>query len=206
MMTIIDTDNWSRKHQYNHFRDFKDPFFGVTIPFNVTKAYNFSKENGVSFFARYLHDCMKAVNSVNNLKLRIKNDKVVSFDVIHASATFMRPDKNFALSFIPFDDELKGFIKNINKEKERVFNANEFYPPTNSLDCIHCSALPWFSFTGHKEPVSGFMESVPKLAFSKASKVNSELIMNVAVSVNHALADGYHIGLFCDKFQRYLNL
>ena len=29
--------------------------------------------------------------------------------------------------------------------------------------------------------------------------------MTVAISVNHALMDGYHIGIFNDKFQEFLN-
>jgi chloramphenicol O-acetyltransferase type A len=46
---------------------------------------------------------------------------------------------------------------------------------------------------------------VPKLAFSKVDKTKSKLIMNVSVSVNHALVDGYHVGLFSEKFQEFLN-
>ena len=66
--------------------------------------------------------------------------------------------------------------------------------------------MPWVNFSGHKEPVSGLQDSVPKIAFGKATYMNNELIMNVSVNVNHALADGYHVGLFSEKFQQYLNL
>lgn len=204
-MHIINIDTWSRKQQYEHFSKMQDPFFGVTMPFNVSKAYEFSKDNDISFFAKYLHDCMKAINAVDNLKLRIEENEVVFYEVIHASSTLMRADGNFGLSFIPFSEDLNGFIININKEKERVFNSTDFFPPNNSLDCIHCSALPWVNFLGHKEPVSGMPESVPKVAFSKTSRINSDLIMNVSINVNHALVDGYHVGLFSEKFQIYLN-
>ena len=50
------------------------------------------------------------------------------------------------------------------------------------------------------------MDSVPKVAFAKAEKIGDKLIMNVAINVNHALVDGYHVALFSDKFQEFLNI
>ena len=46
----------------NHFNALADPYFAVTIPFDVSLAYKKSKDNNHSFFAIYLHDCMKAIN------------------------------------------------------------------------------------------------------------------------------------------------
>ena len=60
-------------------------------------------------------------------------------------------------------------------------------------------------FTGQKEPVSGTIESVPKLAFGKAVKTDKGMKMSLGISVNHALVDGYHIGLFTQKFHQFLN-
>lgn len=60
-------------------------------------------------------------------------------------------------------------------------------------------------FTKLKEPFSGIFDSVPKVAFSKSSYINNELIMNVSINANHVLVDGYHVGLFSRKFQHYLN-
>ena len=204
-MKVIDINTWNRKLHYKHFSALSDPYFSVTIPFNVTNAYKFSKENNVSFFGRYLHDCMKAINAVENFKYRIENDLVVAFDVIHASPTIMRTDNTFGFSFIEFSTDLNSFIKNIEAEKERINSTTDLYPPKNGLDCVHCSALPWLEFVGHKEPVSGVLDSVPKLAFSKTYKKKSKMMMNVAINVNHALVDGYHVKEFSEKFQEYLN-
>ena len=65
--------------------------------------------------------------------------------------------------------------------------------------------MPWVNFSGHKEPVSGQKESVPKLAYGKVEEHNGKLMMNVAISANHALIDGYHVGLFTEAFQNNLN-
>jgi chloramphenicol O-acetyltransferase type A len=148
---------------------------------------------------------MKAINAVENFKYRIEEGKVIVYKIIHASPTIMRSDNTFGFSFIEYDENLNEFAKNFEKEKLRIQNSNDLYPPKNSLDCIHCSAMPWLNFSGHKEPVSNTIDSVPKFAFGKASYVEDKLIMNVSVCVNHALVDGYHVGIFSEKFQEYLN-
>ncbi|VAV86255.1 putative acetyltransferase [hydrothermal vent metagenome] len=204
-MRYIDLNTWNRKQHFNHFSGLVDPSFAVTIPFDVTKAYQFSKQNNISFFAKYLHDCMKAINAVENLRYRIIDNKIVEYDVIHASPTLMRADKTFGFSFIDFDDDLQVFIKNFEAEKKRIQNSTDLFPPKNSVDCIYCSAMPWLHFVAHKEPFSGENDSVPKVAFSKVEHIDNALIMNVAINVNHALVDGYHVALFTEKFQENLD-
>jgi len=201
----LDIYRWNRKHHFNHFNALADPYFAVTIPFDVTLAYKKSKDTGSSFFAIYLHDCMKAINAVENFKYRIVDNQVFEYDVIHASATLSRADNTFGFSFINFSESFKEFNTNIQNEKQRINDSTELYPPVNGLNCIHCSALPWFSFTSQKEPFSGIKDSVPKFAFSKTYKKNDLLMMNVGVHVNHALIDGYHVGQFAERFQTNLN-
>jgi len=202
----IDLTSWNRKQLFNHFNALADPYFSVTIPFDVSKAYKKSKDSSSSFFAIYLHECMKAINGVENFKYRIIDDEVFEYDHIHASATLSRADHTFGFSFINFSENFIDFNNNILKEKQRIDESSELYPPVNGLDCIHCSALPWFSFTSQKEPFSGIKDSVPKLSFSKTYKENDSLMMNVGISANHALIDGFHVGQFAELFQKNLNL
>lgn len=204
-MKVLDIETWNRKQLFDHFNALTDPYFGVVIPFDVSKAYKKAKKENISFFAKYLHDCMRAINEIDNLKLRIVDGNVVQYNIINASATLMRKDKTFGFSFIEFNEDIEVFIKNIEAEKNRIENSSNLYPPTNSLDCIHCSAMPWVNFVGHKEPVSGNKESVPKFAFGKMTQTSDKLMMNVSIDVNHALVDGYHVGIFSDKFQSYLD-
>ncbi|MEM6719981.1 MAG: CatA-like O-acetyltransferase [Bacteroidota bacterium] len=204
-MRKLDVHTWNRKQHFEFFNTFQDPFFAVAAPMDVTKAYAFAKASGNSFFAVYLHDCMKAINDIEAFHYRIENDtEVVIHDAIHASATIMRPDKTFGFSFIDYDDDFDTFKQNVADEKERILNSTELFPPKNTADCVFASALPWINFTGHKEPFHGKKESVPRIAFGKMETVDDKKIMTVAVSVNHALMDGYHVGQFTEKFQEYL--
>lgn len=204
-MTEININTWNRKALYEHFIQLKDPYFGVVIPFDVTKAYSFAKANNISFFGKYLHDCMMAINNVDNLRYRIIDKKIIDFKQVHASATIMRNDNTFGFSFIHYHTDLNVFLLNLKAEKQRIQNSKDLFPPINGENCIHCSALPWYKFTGHKEPSSGKPASIPELAFSKVEEHSGKLMMNVAIHVNHALVDGYHLGIFSEIFQNNLN-
>lgn len=204
-MKYLDIENWSRKKHFEHFSKLLDPYFAVVVDVDVTNAFQYAKEKNISFFALYLHACIKAINSVENLRYRIQDDKVVIHDVIHASATIPREDSTFGFSFVHFSEDFEVFNTNLEKEKDRIVNGTDLFPPVNTEDCIYCSALPWFNFTSHKEPISGFKESVPKLAFGKFVKKEERLMMPVSIAVNHALADGYHVGQFFESYQKELN-
>jgi len=205
-MRELDIENWNRKEHFHFFKQFDDPYFAVTVDFDVTGALNYSKEHDISFFALYMHACMRAVNSVENFKYRIREDKVVIHDVIHASPTILREDKTFGFSFIKYNEDFNVFFNNFEEEKSRVLNTNNLFPEHVSDDCIYCSAMNWFNFSGHKEPLLGVKkESVPKLAFGKFIEKNSKLMMPVAIAVSHALVDGYHVGQFVDAFQKGLD-
>ncbi len=205
-MRVLDIENWNRKEHFHFFNQFTDPYFSVTVDFDVTKAYDYAQKKHISFFALYLYACMKAVNSVENFKYRINKDTIVIHDVIHASPTIARPDNTFGCSFISYSERFEKFYEDFKLEKKRILNTKDLFPPEEGTDaCIYCSAMPWFNFSGHKEPVFGTKrESVPKLAFGKFAKKNDKLMMPVAIAVNHALVDGYHVGLFVEAYQKEL--
>jgi len=205
-MKYLDIENWNRKQLFKHFRTMADPTFGLVADVEVSKTYQSAKKKGESFFVRYLHACMKAINSVENLKYRIEDDKIVIYDVINASTTVARADTTFAFSYFDYSEDFKTFNQNYIEEKERIQNTTDLLPPRYSLGCIHSSAIPWVSFTGHKEPFSGNKDnSVPQLAFGKIKEEKGRKLLPVAINVNHALVDGYHVGQFFEKFQKELD-
>ncbi len=205
MSRELDIASWNRRQLFEHYMTLLDPFFALTTEVDVTTTYQRAKETRSSFFARYLHACICAVNAVENFRYRLYDDKIIIHDQIAASATIARPDHTYGFSFIAFAEDFSTFNTNFLKEKERIIHSDELFPPSNSQDCIYCSAIPWVNFTGHKETFAGTnKDSVPRLAFGKVVEKGSKLKMPVAVAVNHALVDGYHVGLFLEEFQKNL--
>ena len=109
MMKIIDVQNWKRKEHFEFFSQMKSPFFGITTEVDCSIAYETAKEKGISFFAHYFHKSMIAVNSVEELKLRLDGDDVVLFDTINAGTTIARKDGTFGFIYVNFSNDFETF-------------------------------------------------------------------------------------------------
>ncbi|RXM45229.1 chloramphenicol acetyltransferase [Flavobacterium sp. YO64] len=204
MKTLLDLENWNRKEHFAHFKQMEEPFFGVTVEIDCTKAYQTAKELNVSFFIYYLHKTLAAVNSVENFKYRIADDKIYVNDHIDASATIGREDGTFGFSLIEYNPDFNLFKQNALAEIERVQNTTGLF--TRSFDddnLIHFSAIPWINFTSISHARSyTFPDSCPKISFGKMiTSETGKRTISMSVHVHHALMDGLHVGQFIDRFE-----
>ena len=208
MKTLLDLENWNRKEHFAHFKQMEEPFFGVTLEIDCTKAYQTAKELNVSFFIYYLHKTLAAVNSVENFKYRIADDKIYINDRIDASATIGREDGTFGFSLIEYHPDFNLFKQNALTEIERIQNTSGLF--TRSFDddnLIHFSAIPWINFTSISHARSyTFPDSCPKISFGKmTTSETGKRIIPMSVHVHHALMDGLHVGQFIDRFEEEIN-
>ena len=190
------------------FKQFEEPFFGLTVEIDCTKAYATAKKLEISFFVYYLHKTMVAVNSVEPFRYRIIDDAVCVYDTIDVSATIMREDNTFGFSLIEYAPDFDVFAKNTFEEIERIQNTAglltcEF--PNNNL--IHFSAVPWINFTSLSHARSyTFPDSCPKISFGKMMVgEDGKRTMSLSIHAHHGLVDGYHVGQFVDCFQELMN-
>ncbi|WP_224490132.1 chloramphenicol acetyltransferase [Robertkochia flava] len=202
----IDIDSWKRKPHYLFFKDFDEPFFGVAFNVKVGKGYEFCKEHNRSFFIYYLYAVLKAVNAVKEFRYRIVDDVPVVFDTVSISPTVKRDDGTFGFSYMEYAESFAEFYKLAEMEMKRVRVGNDLVPSENDAGTIHFSALPWLKFTSLSHARS-FREndSVPKISVGKLFEEGGALMMPVSVHVNHALADGVHVGKFAEEFEGFLN-
>jgi chloramphenicol O-acetyltransferase type A len=98
----------------------EEPFFGVTTTLDCTKAYEKSRELGVSFFSYYLHKTLAAVNAIESFRYRIIGDEVYNFDQINASATVLRENKTFGFSLMEYHDDAIQFSEIVKNEIARI--------------------------------------------------------------------------------------
>ena len=208
MKSLLDLENWNRKEHFEHFSKMEEPFFGVTVEIDCTKAYQTAKNLKTSFFIFYLHKTLVAVNSIENFKYRISEGKIYINDCIDVSATIGREDGTFGFSFIEYNADFKIFESNALTEIERIQKTSGLF--TRSFDddnLIHFSAIPWLNFTSLSHARSySYPDSCPKISFGKmmTSKTGKKT-MAMSVHVHHGLMDGLHVGQFVDLFQELMN-
>lgn len=206
MKQKLDIDTWNRKEHFLFFNQMEEPFFGITIPFDCTKAYQKAKDLGVSFFTYYLHKTLVTVNSIENFRYRIKNNEVFIFDRIDASATILRENKTFGFSLIEFNEDIHEFASITKKEMERIQTTSGLFTRDYPENLIHFSALPWVNFTSFSHARSfTWPDSCPKISFGKMIDMNGKKTMSLSIHVHHGLMDGYHVGEFIDLFEKLMN-
>lgn len=208
MRTRINKDTWPRREHFDFFNGFEEPFFGMTVRINCSKAYNAAKEKGHSFFLYYLHASIASVNETEAFRYRIgENDEVYLYDVIHPSATISRPDDTFGFCYMKFRGNFEEFCTSANREIEKVRNMKGLNPSgKDDKDVVHYSAIPWVDFQSLSHARSySYKDSCPKISFGKLVREEGQYFMSMSVHVHHALIDGKHMGEYIERFQARMN-
>ncbi|MBL6446175.1 chloramphenicol acetyltransferase [Fulvivirga sp. 29W222] len=206
MKTYLDIDKWDRKDHFSFFKGFNEPFFGVTVEADCTIAYAEAKKRKVSFFLYYLHKSLAAANQIEAFKYRIEGEKVAVYETVNASPTVPRSNGTFGFSYMEYQPAFNDFYPAALKEMDRVSSDSKLVPATSNENVIHYSALPWIKFTSLSHARHYDMsDSIPKISFGKMYQKDTIKLMPVSIHVNHALLDGYHVGLYIDLFQNLMN-
>lgn len=205
MKQKLHLDTWIRKEHFLFFKQFDEPFYGVTVKLDCTNAYSFAKEKGVSFFLYTMHRALAAANALESFKLRVEDDEVYVYDQIDAGSTIGRSNGTFGFGYIPYAPLFDQFIITANKEVESVQNSNELIR-SNANNIIRFSSLPWIDFTSISHArIFGLPDSCPRISFGKMTQQDDKRSMPVSIHVHHALIDGLHVGQFIDLFQKLMD-
>jgi chloramphenicol O-acetyltransferase type A len=208
MKTKIDLNTWPRRDYYNFFSSYDDPYFGVVVNVDCTKAYNYCKKHDISFFVYYTYESIKALNRVENFRYRIIDGEVWLFDRVHASPVIAREDHSFSFALFEYTGDFESFRTLAEKQiaEVKTYTGLPMAEGPRRLDVVHYTTVPWFSFTSFKhEKNIRCGESVPKIAFGKFFETGRKRLMPISINAHHGLVDGYHIGKYLEYFQEGLN-
>lgn len=205
MKQKVDVKRWVRRAQFDFFRPFDEPFFGITAEVECAAAYQKCKQQGYSFYLYYLHKILLAANQIQEFRYRIEGDDVVLWEQIRIGATVDRSDGTFGFAHFAYANDYTTFAELATAEIERVRGRSDLEPSDGSDDVIHFSALPWVSFTSisHARQFQR-ADSCPKIATGKLHESGGHMVMPVSVHGHHALMDGVHAGRFIQVLEALL--
>lgn len=206
MYTTIDISRWKRRATFEFFRDFEDPFFNLTSMVDVSVLLQRCRETKSSFFLNSLHAATRAANETAAFRLRLKDGDVVEYATLDAGSTVLMSDHTFTFCYFNYVPDREKFVREGGDVLEKHLRNPAFDPRDEALGMLHFSVIPWVAFTGFKHARRfGREDSIPKIVFGKYTEQDKKLMMPVSVEVHHALADGYDVGLFFDRFQTVLD-
>ncbi len=80
----LNINEWKRKAHFHFFKQFEEPFFGVCVEIDCSKALEFAKQEETSFFLYYLYQSLKAANQCEPFRYRIvEKEQVIVYDHIN---------------------------------------------------------------------------------------------------------------------------
>lgn len=203
-MKTIDLETYPRRSHFEFFKSYAYPYVGMTANMDVTNLIKAAKERGGSSFLACLYAAAQAANAVPELRQRIVGDDIVEFDHCDTAHTVALEDHTFCNCRT---DCRRSFDEFLVYGKQRQEEAKSYHGFASTQDdetnLIFASCVPWVAFTQVIQPTPIPADCNPRIVFGKFIKEGDRTLMPLAIQANHALVDGYHIGLFYQGFEEW---
>lgn len=205
--SVIDFSTWSRRGNFEFFRDFYNPNLGVTVRADVQHAYSAAKAKGVSFFLSYFYAILSAANEIEEFRYRFDREgNVVCYDRIDGLAPIRVEEKdNFAEMVFPYAEDFDTFCQTAQQIIALAASTDpyELAESITDYNVMLVSALPKLDFTSFCNTQRDRRGN--DYPFCVIGKMGDDNTMPVSITVHHGFVDGDHISQFFDLLQKKLN-
>ena len=207
MAKYLDVTNWPRRDVFEFFRGFDKPYFNLCARLDVTRLLALLRGRpDVSVSLAYHYFALRVANEIEPFRYRLKEGKVLVYDVIHGGTTVLLPNETFTLAYFNYDEDFGKFIGEAQRAVKQLQSGDGAFKPSERDDMIHFTVLPWVSFTSFSHARNWKREdSVPKIAFGKFTRENDGFLLPISVEVHHALMDGLHVGRYLARLEEALS-
>lgn len=202
----IDFDTWDRKQYFHYFTKMMPTAYSITIEADITNTYDLIKKQNRKFFPAYLYLASKLIAEQNEFRIAQSDGTLGYYEVLHPSyACFHQDDKTMSCMWTEYNSDFDTFYNNYRNDQNKYADnhgilAKPETPPQNSF---MIGMLPWIKFSSYT-PVPYTNTSsyyFPVIEAGKFTERDGKRWMPLSITVHHAVADGYHVGLFLEKFQ-----
>lgn len=203
-MQSIDYGKWERRELYEFFSPMSNPFFSVTFNLDVTELYDYVKSRNLGFYYALTYLVTKAVNSVRALRVTMHGGEPVLLDERIPSFTDLKKGaETFHIVTMRCDGDIDDFCR---AAKIKSAAQTSFIDMSNEGDdLIFISCLPWVeltAMTNERDYVKD--DAIPRITWGKYRDDNGRKILGMSLELNHAFADGKHVGDFAAELRRLI--
>ena len=204
----IDLNNWDRSQYFYYFTKMLPTGYCISVDIDITNTYAKIKNNNKKFFPAYLYVASKVISEMKEFRIANLEGELGYYEVLHPSyAIFHKDDNTMSNMWTEYDENFDVFYNNyINDQNKYGDNhgpmAKTEIPPQNNF---MIGMLPWIEFNSYTPvPFAPMTTYSPILQGGKFFEKDDKKMMPFSITVHHAVADGYHVGLFLEKFQEYM--
>ena len=211
MYKVIDLDNFKKRKQYNWFKTFSNPCYGLNVKMDVTEVVKYSKETKTSFFINVLYLITIGLNSVEEMSLREVDGEIRLYDTINPTFTVMTNSGVYENTGFEMVDDYKTFYATAKQVVEHTKNQDfikETFNDSLLYNDYYMTCLPWISIESMTHPLCDNnyeSASCPRICWDKYVEVDNKYLMTLNITVSHCFVDGYPLSLAFKNIQDNFN-
>jgi chloramphenicol O-acetyltransferase type A len=203
----IDIDTWDRKDYFTNYLGMDFPYIAIGANIDITNLYNYTKQNKISFYFGMVYAANEIANQIKNFRYRFTDGKPYLIDYNRVVITHLQPGKE--LYVLVEGDRAANMVefcqRTAEKAKQEIPNHG-FGSVRGHGDIIIYSAIPWIQYTNFVRTIAkDGVDCNPKISWGKYGESGTRLLMPFSVQTHHGLMDGYHVGLYFQQLQSYLD-
>lgn len=215
---VFDLEHWARKEHYFYYTENLPVSYSVTVPVDVKILKAWCRREKRRFYPMVIYCMSRTVNELEFLRMfRDHAGRLCVWESVNPCYTvFHEDDHTFSDMWSYYDPDPDKGYRIIAEDMEKYGNIHSVKARGGQPANFFCvSVEPWFRFTGYAAHASGqaakFFPVItcgkyePAYEITKDGSVKEKLQMPVSVTVSHAVADGYHTGLFFKTLQQEMN-
>ena len=203
-MRKIDLEQYPRRSHYEFFKSYAYPYVGMTANVDVTHLLARARELGGSPFLACLYAAAQSANGIPELRQRMVGEGIVEFDHCDTAHTVALEDHTFTNCRTDCRRSFEEFLLHGCQRQQEARSRHGFVSTSDDeTELIFVSCTPWVSFTQVIQPTPIPADSNPRIVFGKFFREGERTLMPLAIQANHALVDGYHVGMFYQGFEEW---
>ncbi len=210
-MREIDVEGWERLKTYEWFKSFSNSTYSMNVKMDVTALIKHVKRTKESFFIDLLYLVVKGLNSIEEMRMRLVDNKPILYDDINPAFTVMTTAGTFEnvrhKNHLKFKDFYKECYEKIEQAKKQSKISEEDYNPENCYDEYYITCVPWVDFTQMTHPIPDDIcsQCIPRICWGKYTEQNKRYELMLNITVSHIFVDGYPLSEAFQKIQELLD-
>ncbi len=200
----IDMSTWNRKETYLHYMNDIPCTYSMTINLDITNFMNKIKESKIKFFPSILYSISSVVNKHKEFRMDLDEDNELGYYEFSnpCFTVFHETTENFTNIWTEYSENFPDFLQNYENDMKNYQNETLKSKPLQGKNNFNVSVIPWTSFTGFNLNLpKGYNYFPPIFTIGKYFTSENKLLLPMAIQVNHAVCDGFHLSRFITDLQ-----
>lgn len=194
---IIDRSNWERNIYFDYYFDRIKCKYNLNANIDISEILKLKREHGFRFFPMMLYAIMRGVNMNKEFRMSFDTEGNLGYwdEVVASYTVFHEDDHTFSDIWSEYSNDFHTFYNTVVSDIDTYKDIRGVIKARPCQPSNYCpvSCVPWLSFTGFAQDTYSESQLLfPLIRFGKFFECDNKFMLPFSISVNHAVADGYH--------------